>query len=1196
MQTAKPNAETEKLRLAQLFDFFQQHQASKYQEQVLDFYDKLKNQMLHICFSGHFSAGKSTLINRLMDEPLLPQSPIPTSANIVEIRRGPDEIMVHFAERSPVKMESLPPIDRLHQLCRAGDEVKKIEIFKKFTPLPEGISFMDTPGIDATNDADRLMTESALHKVDVLFYIMDYNHVQSEVNATFLKKLDAMKKPYYVIINQMDKHDEEEISFDDFQTSLEQVFQQWKINPEGIFYTSMKDEAVINQFNSLQQVIDQLITKNHQRLLTETIQAGMEHTIHEFLQDRQKELDVQLEGWQEELDTLPEMAEDSETLQQTYQKTVEEKEQIIASFSDEVERTTKNAQLVPFDIREKAEQVLVAYDQKFKTGLFRNQKKIQAEREQRLTAFYEALREKVEIGLEWKLRDKLTEMIQPYMPVDFSESIFTSHFQPTDFVQLMDEGATLNGEYLLVYTDRVAQAIKRTYRQYYKQKWQELESDILQLTNQMLEKTMTEIEHQRHYQSLLDQMDRCKEGYAALRVEAFAILSPDYACDTSLLALIEQQLASNKVTKLVNLNEMSTASTMVEEHNDATPKTKEAVTSHRFDQTVSDVQTALRLFAPIQDLQGLSNDLTHKQTRLQERSFTIALFGAFSAGKSSFANALIGEKVLPVSPNPTTAAINKISPIRGDYRHKDVYVVLKQEQELIENINEMTAQTFEHIQEAYRWVKKTNLDKLTIADQHKSFLTAFLHGYPEMKERIGTAYRIGFTSFQRYIRDEEIACFVKEMELFYQSPLTDKQITLVDTPGADSVNARHTELAFSYIKDADAILFVTYYNHPFSKPDQQFLERLGTVKDAFALDKMFFIINAIDLAKDQTEAQLVIDYIRKELQVFDITQPRMHAVSSKQALQAKTEDTGLLAFERNFYRFIKEELTQMSMQAIYTDLSKGLGLVTQWLSIVNSNEQEKVAILAENDRKEQQIKQIIAKVEGQVYLETVLQKLHKQIYYATQRLTIQYQDVFKDFVHPGAIKSQGRKGKKELEQALNQLIKALNRRLQHEFEAISIRLEQSMNQALQQMRQDTQAKAQHIDDNFSLSQWEDVHFNKAPVELYDLIIAEQQLSKWVQAYKDTKAFFAEKGRQVLEEESAAYLQTEWQQALEQLEEQLRLYYQQQWQAHYHPFIQQFTDEIVSYYQHLRDGIQHSGENKQQLETIHQQLTNMLARP
>ena len=48
--------------------------------------------------------------------------------------------------------------------------------------------------------------------------------------------------------------------------------------------------------------------------------------------------------------------------------------------------------------------------------------------------------------------------------------------------------------------------------------------------------------------------------------------------------------------------------------------------------------------------------------------------------------------------------------------------------------------------------------------------------------------------------------------------LTAQGIVLVDTPGADSVNARHTGVAFNYIKNADAILFVTYYNHASRRP------------------------------------------------------------------------------------------------------------------------------------------------------------------------------------------------------------------------------------------------------------------------------------------------------------------------------------------------------------------------------------------
>ena len=63
------------------------------------------------------------------------------------------------------------------------------------------------------------------------------------------------------------------------------------------------------------------------------------------------------------------------------------------------------------------------------------------------------------------------------------------------------------------------------------------------------------------------------------------------------------------------------------------------------------------------------------------------MFGAFSAGKSSFANALLGEGLLPVSPNPTTAAINKIMPIDSSHPHGTVLVKLKSQESLMGDVN-----------------------------------------------------------------------------------------------------------------------------------------------------------------------------------------------------------------------------------------------------------------------------------------------------------------------------------------------------------------------------------------------------------------------------------------------------------------------------------------------------------------------------
>ena len=39
------------------------------------------------------------------------------------------------------------------------------------------------------------------------------------------------------------------------------------------------------------------------------------------------------------------------------------------------------------------------------------------------------------------------------------------------------------------------------------------------------------------------------------------------------------------------------------------------------------------------------------------------------------------------------------------------------------------------------------------------------------------------------------------------------------------------------------------------------MRKLGLIKDAFSMDKMFFILNAADLAENPAELQTVEDYV-----------------------------------------------------------------------------------------------------------------------------------------------------------------------------------------------------------------------------------------------------------------------------------------------------------------------------------------------
>ncbi|MDG0813049.1 dynamin family protein [Cohnella rhizosphaerae] len=151
---------------------------------------KLALDIATLAFCGHFSAGKSTLVNGLCGAQLLPSSPIPTSANVVTIANGEPAVKVEFVGKDG-SVKEIPDVsvERLGDLAVDGEGVSAIDVRYPIPLLGDSLALVDTPGVDSTDGAHRAATESALHLADVVFYVTDYNHVLSDVNFRFLRML-----------------------------------------------------------------------------------------------------------------------------------------------------------------------------------------------------------------------------------------------------------------------------------------------------------------------------------------------------------------------------------------------------------------------------------------------------------------------------------------------------------------------------------------------------------------------------------------------------------------------------------------------------------------------------------------------------------------------------------------------------------------------------------------------------------------------------------------------------------------------------------------------------------------------------------------------------------------------------------------------------------------------------------------------
>ena len=1124
---------------------------------------KVNKEEFIIAFCGHFSAGKSSMINYFLGDQVLPSSPIPTSANTVKVQKGEDYAKVFYHHQPPVVFPAPYDFKEVKKFAKDGDSVSAITISSNQFELPESCAIMDTPGIDSTDDAHRVSTESALHLADVVFYVMDYNHVQSEVNFLFTKELLEAEKPTYLIINMIDKHDENELSFQNFKLSVSEAFANWNVYPDGIFYTSVRDlENSENEIETVRNFLYEMAEKgltNGKDAIIESANALVERHLN-WLKEQYEEEHAS------EFEVLSELPYE-ERIQLTNQvdKLLMEKEsltnhveRIKAQFFEDLEVILKSAYIMPATTRDLGKSFLESVQPDFKMGLLFAKKKTEAERMERLHSFLADLQEKVKTQLEWHLKELAVKTLTEaeVHDTDLESAAQTLHVEITeDYIKKsLKPQVNVTGEYVLNYTNDLASTIKKKTRD-------EADSFFNKLIDALQEKIAA------HAESIDKELEGFAEFAEALKVTAamngeIATQKKDLDATFNqtvppteegvIRSLLNQWDEEEKNVQVQVMNTSETETFKQEKkletnHDEKSVEIKSAVNDsttkdlrgkEKLMDTAKNLQSAAKLIQPLKGFQSLYKELMEKANRLEKQTFTVALFGAFSAGKSSFANALMGENVLPVSPNPTTAAINKIMASDSDHPHGTAAVTLKTEEMLLEDVKLALAafdRTAKSLDEAHQLAGEI-IEKAGEVDKgktHLSFLRAFYHGMPPYQKDLGTVITVDLEGFKSFAAEESKSCLVDLIELRYDCEMTKQGMVLVDTPGADSINARHTGAAFEYIKNSDAILFVTYYNHPFSKADREFLIQLGRVKDSFAMDKMFFIVNAVDLAQNSDELDEVMDYVKDQLNGFGIRFPKLFPLTSKGALSEKKmpgsfkhaflKDSGLSEFQLQFDSFIENDLTGLAIESAQAAVRRTEELMRDVITASKQDEKAKQKALETLTHEAQTISGILEVIKGDAEKLRLKKEIDELTFYSKQRVFFRFNDFFKEAFNPAVIKDDGQDLKQVLKQSLKDLLESLGFDLSQEMRATALRTEMFVNKLLNEKQVGLLQQIKTVRKTISLqpyepSEKESLEFTSAFIQM-----DASEFKKELAQFKNPKSFFEKNEKVKMSEDIQQHL-------------------------------------------------------------------------
>ena len=175
-----------------------------------------------------------------------------------------------------------------------------------------------------------------------------------------------------------------------------------------------------------------------------------------------------------------------------------------------------------------------------------------------------------------------------------------------------------------------------------------------------------------------------------------------------------------------------------------------------------------------------------------------------------------------------------------------------------------------------------------------------------------------------------------------------ESLSLVDTPGTNSIVKEHQTLTEDFVPRADLVLFVTSYDRPLSDSERTFLEY---IRGAWG-KRLVVVVNKADLAETEAALAQVIAHVRDGLaRIFaeagipDAGSPLIFPVAARLALQAKEaagDDPAATRADPRweasrfgpFQRFLTETLTEGDRLAI--KLSAPLDAATTLLGDVRT--------------------------------------------------------------------------------------------------------------------------------------------------------------------------------------------------------------------------------------------------------------------
>ncbi len=163
------------------------------------------NSPLSVAVLGEFNAGKSSVVNALIGEKVVPVGVVPTTAQSGVIKFGPRKTARIVKRDGSVDEENFE--DAKKSMKSNSDDIDHVEFLYPHPQL-RFVNFWDTPGFNALEERHERVAKKALNSAEAILWVMDANQVLSQTQRDQIDTVKNSADRLIIIINKIDRVDD----------------------------------------------------------------------------------------------------------------------------------------------------------------------------------------------------------------------------------------------------------------------------------------------------------------------------------------------------------------------------------------------------------------------------------------------------------------------------------------------------------------------------------------------------------------------------------------------------------------------------------------------------------------------------------------------------------------------------------------------------------------------------------------------------------------------------------------------------------------------------------------------------------------------------------------------------------------------------------------------------------------------------